>query len=92
MVPIKLSDRLRGDQLFWGLLDSVGTDQDGLVEVVLTGQGCLPVVAEVPLELACKLRPMIGQQVIIGHVKGRWVCGTKMTLDETVGPKGEVVQ
>ena len=78
---VKLSDRFHMNELLWGRLESVGMNQDGLVDVVLTGQGCLAVVAQVSLELASKLRPMVGQQVIIGHVEGRWVCGTKMTRE-----------
>ena len=88
MVPIKLSDRPPKNRLFWGLLDSVGTDQDGLVKVVLKGQGCLPVVAQVPLELGSRLRPIIGQQIVIVHISGRWSWGTKRCPIEAGGLDG----
>lgn len=77
MASIKLSNRLHRNEVFWGQLDSVGPDLDGLVDVVLTGRSCLPVVAQVSLELGGKLRPMVGQLVTIGHIEGLWVCGTK---------------
>lgn len=74
---VKLSDRPHSNILNWGWLDSVGTDQDGLVRVILTGQNCLPVVAEVPLELASKLRHMVGQQIVMARIEGRWSWGMK---------------
>lgn len=90
MASIKLLDRLHRNVLFWGRLDRVGPDLGGLVDVVLTGQNCLPVPAQVSLELAGKLRSMLGQQVTIGHINGLWVCGT-MRADSEISRKKAII-
>ena len=77
MTTIKPSDRLHKNVLSWGVLALIEPGQDGFSGVVLTGQGSLPVNVQVPSEMASKLRLMVGKQVVIGHVEGRWVCGTK---------------